>query len=77
MTATLAAAPMEAPNAVPRNGIDSLLAGLITSGLGIAGATLGIAGVFGSGARRCISDGSFRCPGCRWTSIRSVGSSWR
>ena len=46
MTATLAAAPMEAPNAVPGNGIDSLLAGLITSGLGIAGATLGIAGVF-------------------------------
>ena len=46
MTATRAAAPMEAPNAVPGNGIDSLLAGLITSGLGIAGATLGIAGVF-------------------------------
>ncbi|WP_136246410.1 proton-conducting transporter transmembrane domain-containing protein [Mycobacterium intracellulare] len=39
---------MEAPHAARRNGIDSLLAGLFTSGLGIGGAVLGIAGLFGA-----------------------------
>ena len=48
MTTTLAAAPMEAPNAVRRRGTDALLAGLITAGLGVAGAALGLAGMFGA-----------------------------
>ncbi|WP_062894559.1 proton-conducting transporter transmembrane domain-containing protein, partial [Mycobacterium avium] len=47
MTATLTAAPIEAPNTLRRNVIASRLAGLTSSGLGIGGAVCGIAAVFG------------------------------
>ncbi|UQX11669.1 proton-conducting transporter transmembrane domain-containing protein [Candidatus Mycobacterium methanotrophicum] len=48
MTATLTGAALEAPKASRRNVIDSRLAGLTASGLGIGGAVCGIAAVFGA-----------------------------
>lgn len=47
MTATLVNAPAEAPD-VRGNVGDSVVAGLVTSGLGICGAVLGVAGLFGA-----------------------------
>jgi hydrogenase-4 component B len=47
MTATLVAAPIEAPDA-RRNVSVSTLAGLLTTGLGVGGAVFGIAGLFGA-----------------------------